>query len=162
MALKLRVTEATQTYTLLWTTLTLLHDVLAREMEQETGMAFERYRVLMMLAQAEDESLRPSELADALPITRSGVTRLIDRLEQDGIVERRSCATDGRGRLVTLTPVGEKVFRQAGRVHLRGIDEHLGASLSMDELAELRRLATKLAAAIEVGDPHDLDKEDET
>ena len=131
-------------------TLMQLQGVLAREMEAETGLPFERYVVLLMLAQADDGALRPSELAESLPITRSGVTRLIDRLERDGIVERRTCTTDGRGSFVALTPDGEEVFRQAGRVHLRGIDHHLGSTLTPDEMAELRRIMTKLAAAIGV------------
>ena len=118
-------------------------------MEDETGLPLERYSVLLMLAQSEDGALRPSELADALPITRSGVTRLIDRLERDGIVERRACATDGRGTYVAFTPPGEKVFRQAGRVHLRGIDHHFGSNLTVDEMAALRRIMTKLAVGID-------------
>ena len=149
MAVQLRTTDASETYTTLWTALSRLHGALAREMEDETGLPFEWYRVLLMLAQTEDGALRPSELADSLPITRSGVTRLIDRLEDDGIVERRSCATDGRGRLVALTPRGEDVFRRAGRKHLSDIDLHLGSRLSADEMVELRRLATKLAAGVD-------------
>ena len=147
--MQLRVTEATETYTMLRTTLVQVHEVLAREMEDETGLPFDRYSILLMLAQADDGALRPSELADALPITRSGVTRLINRLVRDGVVERRSCATDGRGNFVALTPQGEKVFRQAGRVHLRGIDHHLASFLTVDEMAELRRIMTKLAADID-------------
>lgn len=151
MAVQLRTTEASETYTTLWTALTRLHGVLARDMEAETGLPFEWYRVLLMLAQSDDRALRPSELADALPITRSGVTRLIDRLEGDGIVERRTCATDGRGRLVALTPKGEDVFRRAGRKHLSDIGLHLGSSMSTDEMAQLRRLAGKLAAGVDAG-----------
>ena len=160
MAMQLRATEASETYGILWATLTQVHGVLAREMEDETGIPFERYRVLLMLAQAENEALRPSELADALPITRSGVTRLIDRLERHGIVERRSCAADGRGRFVALTPLGEDVFRQAGRVHLRGIDHHLGSNLTAGEMAELRRLMGKLAAAIGAAQSRDAHAEE--
>ena len=151
MAVKFRTTDASETYTALWSTVTRLHAVLAREMADETGLPFERYSVLAMLARAENQALRPSELAEALPITRSGVTRLIDRLESDGIVERRSCASDGRGRLVALTPKGEDVFRRAGRKHLSDIDHHVGSSLSTDEMAELRRLASKLAAGVDGG-----------
>ncbi len=102
----------------------------AAEMETETGMPLERYGILMMLGQAEDGMMRPSELADSLPITRSGTTRLVDRLEHDGLVERRSCDTDRRGNLVALTAEGERIFRKAGRVHLRGIDEHVGSHLT--------------------------------
>ena len=101
-----------------------------------------------MLAQADREELRPSDLADVLPITPSGVTRLIDRLERDGVVERRACAADRRGTVVALTAHGAEVFRQAGRVHLRGINQRIGANLSSEEMAELRRIMTRLAAGI--------------
>lgn len=155
MAVQLRVTEATETYGMVRSTISRLHELLAREMEDEVGMPFERYSVLLMLAQADGGALRPSELAEALPITSSGVTRLIDRLERDGVVERRACATDGRGTLVAMTADGTEVFRRAGRVHLRGIDEHLGANLTGSEMAELRRIMAKLAAAIDAIDATD-------
>ena len=148
MAVQLQVTEATETYQSLRSTLSQLHELLAREMEDEARMPFERYSILLMLAKADNGELRPSELTDALPITSSGVTRLIDRLERDGIVERRACATDGRGTVVAMTAHGTEVFRQAGRVHLRGINEHLGANLTLSEMAELRRIMTKLKAGI--------------
>ncbi len=149
MAVELRVTEATETYTVLRSTLGQLHQLLAQEMEDEAGMPFERYSILLLLAQADGGALRPSELAEALPITSSGVTRLIDRLERDGVVERRACTTDGRGTFVALTADGTEVFRRAGRVHLRGINEHLGTNLTESEMAELRRIMTKLAAGIQ-------------
>ena len=148
MAVELRVTEATETYGMLRSTLSRLHELLAQEMENEVGMPFERYSILLMLAQADNGELRPSELAEALPITPSGVTRLIDRLERDGVVERRACATDGRGTVVAMTADGTEVFRRAGRVHLRGINEHLGANLNASEMTELRRIMTKLATGI--------------
>lgn len=148
MAVQLKITDATETYTVLRSTLSQLHELLAQEMEDEVGMPFERYSILLMLAQADGGELRPSELADALPITSSGVTRLIDRLEREGVVERRACTTDGRGTFVALTTDGTEVFRRAGRVHLRGINEHFGANLTVSEMAELRRIMTKLAAHI--------------
>ena len=148
MAVQLQVTEATETYGMLRSTLSQLQKMLAQEMEDEVGMPFERYSILLMLAQADGGALRPSELAEALPITLSGVTRLIDRLERDGVVERRACTTDGRGTFVALTADGTEVFRRAGRVHLRGINQHLGTNLTVSEMAELRRMMTKLAAGI--------------
>lgn len=117
-------------------------------MDDETGLPFDRYSILLMLAQADREELRPSDLADVLPITPSGVTRLIDRLERDGVVERRACAADGRGTVVALTAHGEEVFRRAGRVHLRGINQRIGTNLTSEEMAELRRIMTRLAAGI--------------
>jgi DNA-binding MarR family transcriptional regulator len=102
-----------------------------------------------MLSQAESGTLRPSELAEQIGLSRSATTRLIDRIESEGLVQRSQCPADGRGSLVGLTGEGEKVFRRAGRVHLRGIGEHVGRNLSLGELAELQTLLTKLAAGVE-------------
>lgn len=145
MAAQLRTTEASETWRALITSFSQVEGVLANEMEAETGMAMERYGILLMLAQAEDGAMRPSDLAAALPITRSGTTRLVDRLARDGLVERRSCDTDRRGNIIVLTSEGERIFREAGRVHLRGIDEHVGSHLTRGEMKELRRILTKLA-----------------
>lgn len=158
MALKLKTTEASETFRALMTAYVQVNGILTHEMDVATGMSLERYRILLMLSQAEDTAMRPSELADSLPITRSGTTRLIDRLERDGLVERRSCPTDRRGNLVALTPEGETAFRRAGRVHLRGIDEHVGLRLTGDEMAELRRILTKLADSV-AGDTRTLLRE---
>jgi DNA-binding MarR family transcriptional regulator len=148
MALRLRTTEASETFRALMAALMSVNKILADELDAETGMSLERYGVLLMLAQVEDRVMRPSELADSLPITRSGTTRLVDRLVADGLVERRSCDTDGRGNLVALTPEGEGIFRKAGRVHLRGIDEHVGSHLNEEEMKELRRIASKLVDSL--------------
>ena len=114
-------------------------------MEAETTISLEWYAILLMLAQSEEASMRPSDLADQIGLSRSTTTRLIDRLERDGLVERRVCASDRRGSFVMLTPGGETVFREAGHVHLRGIDEHVGSHLTNDELAQLSALLGKLA-----------------
>jgi len=153
MAIRFRNTDASETYHVLRSIFTRIHDLLAREMEDETGLPFDRYALLLMLARAEGGQLRPSDLAEVLPITPSGVTRLIDRLERDGVVERRECSADGRGTLVALTDQGKEVFRRAGRVHLQGIDQHIGSVLTTDEMAELRRIMTKLAAGIDAAPP---------
>jgi DNA-binding MarR family transcriptional regulator len=145
MALRLRSTEASETFSALWAAVSRLNEVLAEEMYAETGVSLERYGILLRLAQAENGAMRPSELADCLPLTRSGTTRLVDRLVADGLVERRAHETDGRGFLVALTPEGEESFRRAGRVHLRGIDEHVGERLATAEMKELRRILRKLA-----------------
>ena len=92
--------------------------------------------------------MRPSDLADVIGLSRSATTRLVDRLEARGLVERRACGSDRRGTFVGLTPSGEEVFKRAGRIHLRGIDEHVGSYLSEDELAQLGSLLAKLAEGV--------------
>jgi DNA-binding MarR family transcriptional regulator len=144
MPVPLRETEASETWRALLTAFTDVHRILADEMRTETSMSFEQYEVLLMLSQAEGGAMRPSEIADNRRLSRSGVTRLLDRLEHDGLVERRPCETDRRGTVVALTPEGEKTFRTAGRVHLRGIDEHVGSHLTSHEMTELRRILDTL------------------
>lgn len=122
---------------------------LADEIETETDLTLDRYSVLLMLSQAPDGAMRPSELADALGLSRSGTTRLIDRLEDAGLVERRMCGSDRRGSFVGLTNQGETSFREAGRIHLRGIEEHVGTHLTSDELAEMQRILTKLGESVD-------------
>ena len=149
MAVQLRTTEASETFRALLTVMRRVEELLAEEMDTETDVTLQHYGILLTLSQADGAVMRPSELADALPLTRSGTTRLIDRLEVEGLVERRSCVSDRRGNLVALTPQGEEIFRQAGRVHLRGINEHIGSRLSSEDMADLRRILTTLADGLE-------------
>lgn len=153
MTVRLRTSAASAAWRALIIAFTRVRGVLADEMDAEVAMPLERYEILLMLSQADGAAMRPSQLADGQRISRSGATRLIDRLERDGLVERRSCDTDRRGSLVALTAQGEEAFRTAGRVHLRGIDQHVGSHLTGDELAELDRLLTKLADAVASHEP---------
>lgn len=153
MPVRLRTSAATAAWRALIIAFTRVRGALADEMDAEVAMPLERYEILLMLSQAGGGAMRPSQLADGQRISRSGATRLIDRLERDGLVERRSCDTDRRGSLVALTAQGEEAFRTAGRVHLRGIDQHVGSHLTGDELAELQRLLTKLANGVASRDP---------
>ena len=150
MPVQLRTTEASTTWQALLTAFSELKEILGHEMETQAGMALDRYGILLRLAQADNGSMRPSDLAGALLLSRSGATRLVDRLERDGLVERRSCATDRRGNVIALTPEGEAAFVRAGRVHLRGIDEHVGSHLTENEMKTLRRILTKLSNSIAV------------
>lgn len=142
---KIRTTPASDAWRSVMTAYTRVNAILAEEMAAETPVSLEWYVILLMLAQSDDGSMRPSDLADQIGLSRSATTRLIDRLESDGLVERRACASDRRGTFVLLTPQGHEVFKNAGRVHLRGIDQHVGSHLTDRELAELAELLGKLA-----------------
>ncbi len=148
MPVKIKVTPASDTWRQMMTAYTRVNAVLAREMEDETPISLEWYSILLMLAQTDQGAMRPSELADLIGLSRSATTRLIDRIEAQGLVERRACGSDRRGTFVALTPVGVDVFKQAGRVHLRGIDEHVGSHLTTVELAQLGGLLEKLAGSV--------------
>ena len=147
-AVKIRTTPASDAWRNVMTAFTRVNAVLAKEMQAETTISLEWYAILLILAQSEEASLRPSDLADLTGLSRSATTRLVDRLERSGLVERRACESDRRVTFVVLTPRGEEVFKEAGRVHLRGIGEHVGSHLTSDELAQISALLGKLAEGV--------------
>lgn len=112
---------------------------LERELQAEQSLGLGEYEVLLLLARADDRQLRMSDLADRLVLSRSGVTRLVDRLEAEALVARESCDTDRRGSWATLTKAGHDRLRRAAPTHLRGIGEHFLDRIPADELADLQR-----------------------
>jgi DNA-binding MarR family transcriptional regulator len=114
---------------------------LERELQAEQSMGLGEYEVLLTLAYSDGRRMRMSELADRLALSRSGATRLIDRLEADELVERISCETDRRGQWAHLTPAGLDRLRTASPTHLRGVGEHF---LDRIPAAELQALRTTL------------------
>jgi DNA-binding MarR family transcriptional regulator len=79
------------------------------------------YDVLCALDEATEEGLRPRDLAYAVALTPSGLTRLLDRITAAGLVERRACPTDRRGYGVTLTPSGAETLKMMRPVYLREV-----------------------------------------
>ena len=118
---------------------------LERELQHEQGMALTDYVVLVQLARSDQRRLRMSELADRLLLSRSGVTRLVDRLVADGLVERVMCDDDRRGQWAALTDTGLRRLRDATPTHLRGVATHFLDRLSADELARLERMLDPIA-----------------
>jgi DNA-binding MarR family transcriptional regulator len=120
---------------------------LERELQADQQLPLTDYDVLVQLATSDARRLRMSELADRLLLSRSGVTRLVDRLVADGLVERVTCEDDRRGQWASLTPAGYERLRRASPVHLRGVADHFLDRFSPDELAELERMLTRVTAS---------------
>jgi DNA-binding MarR family transcriptional regulator len=120
---------------------------LERELQAEQGLALTDYDVLVQLAAVEGRRLRMSELAHRLLLSRSGVTRLVDRLVSAGLVERVSCDDDRRGQWAALTDAGVRRLREASPTHLRGIAEHFLDRLSADELRSLQASLDRVVAS---------------
>lgn len=135
-----------------WSTFLRAHARVVRELERELqadqDLALTDYDVLVQLAAAPDRRLRMSELADRLLLSRSGVTRLVDRLVANGLVERVSCEDDRRGQWAALTDAGRGRLRRAAPTHLRGVATHFLDRLSADDLASLERM---LAGVVDQG-----------
>jgi DNA-binding MarR family transcriptional regulator len=118
---------------------------LSSELMDASGMSLADFDVMAQLARAEGYALRMTELADAALISKSGLTRRIDRLAVNGWVTRRRCTEDGRVHWATLTPLGVKAFRGAAPGHLRAVAERFGASLPASEMDRLTRDLIKIA-----------------
>lgn len=91
------------------------------QMHAEHGLSVSAYEVLMFLADADGHRLRMSEIADRVLLSRSGLTRLVDRLVALDLVRRNACADDGRGSYAELTPTGLERLEAARRTHLQGV-----------------------------------------
>ena len=103
-------------------------------------MSIAEYSALLQLAEAPERRKRMAELADGMIVTRGGITRLIERLEADGLVERGPCASDGRGTEAILMDTGLDRLRSASRVHLRGIDDYYFEQVSEEDQATIGRV----------------------
>ena len=108
---------------------------LEAELVESEDMTLAEFDVLIQLAMAPDRRLRMTELSDRVRLSHSGVTRLVDRMTQAGLVERTRCDSDRRGTFATITAAGKARLRRARPVHLRGIREHFGKRLSEAQLS---------------------------
>ncbi|MGB8650013.1 MAG: MarR family transcriptional regulator [Mycobacteriales bacterium] len=131
-----------------WRSFLRAHAQITRQLEHELvsehDLPLPSYDVLLQLAEAPGRRLRMTELADRVLLSRSGLTRLVDRLERDGLVERAACPGDARGTHAVLTDAGLTRLRDAAPTHLRGVAEHVTSRLTDAEVAQLRDLMGKL------------------
>jgi len=119
---------------------------LADELQEEQELPLTWYDVLVQLSEAEDQRLRMLDLADRVLLSQSGLTRLVDRLQTAGLVERVRCIEDGRGMFAQLTPEGLSTLRRAYPTHLRGVREWFADRLTDEEAAVLARALHRIAA----------------
>lgn len=121
--------------------------VLERELHAEAGLPLTWYDVLVQLSEAEAGRLRMGELAQAVLLSRSALTRLVDRMQAAGLVERGPVVSDARGSFAVLTSEGAATLRRATPIHLRGVAEHFSRLLSREESGVLRRALQRVAGA---------------
>jgi DNA-binding MarR family transcriptional regulator len=122
-------------------------DLLERELEQERGLPLSKFEVLLKLAEAPGGRLRMLELAQSVLLSKSGLSRLVDRMEEAELVRRERCPSDRRGAYAVLTDEGRRVLRRAAPVHLRGIQEHFASHLDEHEIRVLAGALGKVNAA---------------
>ena len=108
------------------------------------GLTLSDYEVLLRLSHAEDGMMRRVDLAEAVVLTASGITRLLEGLEQSGLVEKASCPSDARVSYAKLTEAGRHKLASAAGTHLAGVDELFTGRFTDDELETLALLLSRL------------------
>jgi DNA-binding MarR family transcriptional regulator len=124
-----------------WRGLLRVHSALVKALDAELlaehDLPLTSYEVLINLQAAPERRRRMAELAEGVLLSRSGMTRLVDRLEREGLLERDACVDDGRGTFAVLTEKGEALLSEARRTHLDGVRERFLRHFSPAELEQL-------------------------
>jgi DNA-binding MarR family transcriptional regulator len=132
-----------------WRGLLRAHACLAKRLDSELERAHHlpmtSYEVLHHLDSSGGGRMRMCDLADQAQLSRSGLTRLVDRLERDGLLERCSCEQDARGSYACLTCAGRERLREARGTHLAVMREYFFARLSETELRALADMSERIA-----------------
>jgi DNA-binding MarR family transcriptional regulator len=115
---------------------------LDEDLQAAHGLSLAEYDALLQLVNAPGRRLRMSALAERVLLSRSGITRLVDRLEAAGMVARSACVTDARGAEAALTTLGLERLRDASRTHLDGVRRYF-----LDPVADEDRAAIERGAA---------------
>lgn len=121
---------------------------LEQEAESRGGLAIGEHFLLVQIARGPESGIRPTELAARALLTKSGVTRAVDRLERADLVARTDCPTDGRGSHVVLTAKGRRLVRRAAPGHMRAIARHFADPVSARELAILTVALERIAEMV--------------
>jgi DNA-binding MarR family transcriptional regulator len=133
-----------------WTGMVRVHERVMHELDAELqrthDIALAEFDVLLQLSDAPERRMRMADLAEAVLLTRSGVSRLVDRLEARGLVARSRCPSDARGLNASLTDAGAERLAEASSTHLAGLRERFTERLSAEDVARLESIWEQLGA----------------
>jgi len=121
---------------------------LEAELERAHGLSLAEYGVLFRLNAAPRQRMRLNELTSHARMTKSGVSRLVERMQRSGLLSTERCPSDRRGAYAVLAPEGRAVFRRAAALHLRGVQDHFGRHLDDSEAASLRVVLERVRDAL--------------
>ncbi|MFL6012103.1 MAG: MarR family winged helix-turn-helix transcriptional regulator [Gaiellaceae bacterium] len=116
------------------------------------GLTINDFECMLLLARADGRRMRRVDLAEQLVLTASGVTRLLDGLEQEGWVDRAACASDRRVTYAVLTDDGYRKLREASKSHVADVRAFFEARYNDEELAQLASLLGRLPSDAAEGD----------
>jgi DNA-binding MarR family transcriptional regulator len=120
---------------------------LTAELQNGHDLTINDYECLLVLSRAEEQSLRRVDLAEKLQLTASGVTRLLDGLEADGLVEKATCSSDARVTYAKLTKTGMEKLQKASSLHIAGVEGLFQERYTEKELETLAELLGRLPGA---------------
>jgi DNA-binding MarR family transcriptional regulator len=118
--------------------------LLSADLQDEHGLTINDYEALLRLSRAEDGRMKRVDLARSLVLTPSGVTRLLEGLEDAGLVKRAACATDRRVTYAELTNAGRRKLEAASRSHVASVRTLLEEHLADDEIDTVAEILGKL------------------
>ncbi len=136
-----------QAWRALLTAQAVVLDAVEGQLQDQGQLPLAWFEVLARLANEPQSALRMQDLAERLVLSRSGVTRLADRLEAAGLIERASCPSDRRGTYAVLTEAGRKALQDAQPLVGEAVEEQLGRFLDASEARLLESILGKLLAA---------------
>jgi len=128
----------------------VLYGALDSQLQAEHGLSLSQYEVLKVVRDAPSGQMRMADVADRVLLSRSGLTRLVDRLVCTGLLERRACPSDARGALAHLTPLGRERLDAARRTHLEGVRRLFLSQLAPEEQERLGDLWERVVGRVAV------------
>jgi DNA-binding MarR family transcriptional regulator len=130
----------------------VLFDALDRQLQRDADMPHAYYEILVRLSEAEDRSLRMSELAERTLSSRSRLSHAVARLEERGWVRREECPTDRRGQIARLTDRGFDKLGAAAPGHVAAVRDYLIDLLTAQQLEQLADIGRTILAKVGEGD----------
>lgn len=118
-----------------------------REAEASGRLLFSEHHILATLNEGSPSGLRPTDLAEQTGLTKSGLTRAIDRLESHQLIERRPCPADARGQLIVMTAQGRRVLKRSAPEHFRSIARNFADHLTDREIEVITTALERVAHA---------------
>jgi len=141
-----------------WRAFLKAHAMLTRQLDRDLreccGMTLVIYDALVQLSEAPQRQLRISELADALVYSRSGLTRIVDKMEDAGHITRSRDESDRRSWIITLTSAGLSSLENAWRTHVQGVERHFASHLTR---AQARTVTTSFRSVVSAMESDDVD-----
>ena len=119
------------------------------QLQRDTGLSDSDYGVLVMLSEAPEQRLRPSELGRALQWEKSRLSHHLSRMETRGLVKRMPCRTDSRGALVVMTASGRRALERAAPMHVDHVRRVFVDALTPEQLRSLADIAEKVVAQLD-------------